>query len=724
MADATTVLPEVQFGFSSTGDPATVFAVVHAHVSEGLSEVYEGVLDLATVTVDAALEALLDQPCTFTMGRPPLVRSVRGVVRRVDDLGVVDGAASGVAAVIAKRLVRVYVVPALWRLSQRVNYRVFQNKQVVDVVREVFRDAGVYQGALLDDSGLQRRYAVREYCVQFRESELAFVLRLLENDGITFYFRHDGATETLVLTDALATLAPVATFDGLPIAVRGPEQATASVESIRHFHWFRRLEPTRAVLEDYDFTRPAWRATSTSPVNGTDAREVFDYPGPYTLGGYSNPAYSTDDGAELALDRMSERVSDQRVGRGESNVTGLTPGFTFESLDFPAEVLAVTHVEHSGHAPELLLNDPTQTQNGLDRYHNEFHCVAVSVPYRPARSTPQPSVRGPQTATVVGPAGEEIYTDEHGRIKIQFHCDRRGTRDEHSSAWVRVGQVWAGRGWGFMFIPRINMEVIVHFLDGDPDRPLVTGCVYNGDHDRPYALPAEKTKSTIKTKTSPGPEGADKHNELRFEDLAGHEEVFIHAQKDFNEVVEHDHTTLVKRNQGNHVRNNQSETIGCDQSLAVGRDRTKTVGRDETVTVERDESVTIKRNRWTEVQGFDLLHVVGNQDQTVDGPGGAAFHVTGEYNVDATEKISFTVDGTSKITMLPGSIEVENPTRVTLKSGGSTVTVTPGKVALDSGGGASVELDGANIKIKATGNIDIEATAFVNIKGAMVRINS
>ncbi len=715
-------LPEVSFTFTSTGDAATTYAVVHAHVSEGLSELYEAVLDLVTSTHEPPLDALLDAPCTFAMTRAPVTRFVRGVVRRVDDLGLADGSLT-TGGGVPRRVLRVYVVPALWRLSQRVNYRVFQGKDAVDIARELFADAGIYQGGELDASGLQRRYAVREYAAQFKESELAFVQRLFEHEGITFYFKHEGATETLMLTDALSTLVAASTMDGLPVAVRGPEQATASVESVRHFHWYRRMEPTRATLKDYDFTRPAWDATHMNPVGGAATREFFDYPGPYALGGYASPAYSTDDGTELVLDRINEHQSDQRVGRGDSNVTGFTPGKNFASLDFPAEPLAITHVEHACHAPELMLGDMTQLQRGLDRYRNEFHCVAQSVAFRPPRVTPRPVVQGPQTAVVVGASGEEIYTDEHGRIKVQFHWDRRGARDEHSSAWVRVSQLWAGRGWGFMFIPRVGMEVVVHFLDGDPDRPLVTGCVYNGDHDRPYPLPDEKTKSTIKTKTSPGPDGANKYNELRFEDLADHEEVFIHAQKDFNEVVEHDHSTLVKRNQRNHVRCNQTENVDGDQSLTVGHDRTKHVCHDETVTIDHDQTVLIKNDRWVTVHDYDSLHVEGNQDISIDGPAGAALHVIGKYGVDATEEINLSVDNTATLVMKPDSIDLEAPARTKLKSGGASVTVTPGKVTLDSGGGATIELSGGNVKINAAGQIDIEAAGFVNIKGAMVRIN-
>jgi type VI secretion system secreted protein VgrG len=268
------------------------------------------------------------------------------------------------------------------------------------------------------------------------------------------------------------------------------------------------------------------------------------------------------------------------------------------------------------------VGDARSSESEEERYHNRFTAVAADVQWRPRRTLPRPRIRGIQTAIVTGPAGEEIHTDEHGRVKCQFHWDRLGTMDDHSSCWIRVMQTWAGNGWGTWILPRIGMEVIVSFVDGDPDRPVVTGCLYNGDNRPPYSLPEQKTKSTYKSNSSLGGGG---YNEFRFEDKKGDEEIFTHAQRDYNEVVEHDHNTLVHNCQTNTVDIDQTENIHQNQFLTVDINRTKNVGLNETTnigqtrneTVGLDEFIMITQHRSKMVGANETVMVGQNRTESV-----------------------------------------------------------------------------------------------------------
>jgi type VI secretion system secreted protein VgrG len=275
----------------------------------------------------------------------------------------------------------------------------------------------------------------------------------------------------------------------------------------------------------------------------------------------------------------------------------------------PEQRYVVTRVEHEGVAPEELLQGTHDDPRVTDRYKNRFQCVPVETPWRPSRNAPRPVIAGLQTALVVGPAGEEIYTDEHGRIRVQFHWDRHGRRDAHSTCWIRVIQgPWSGAGWGFQFIPRVGMEVAVSFLDGDPDRPVVTGALYNGQNRVPHALPAEKTRSAIRTQSSPNSQG---YNELRFEDRAGAEEVYVHAQRDLVEEVLHCHSTRVGATQQNVVLASQVERVGHDVDVVVGRDQRLHVEGRREVTVSGGESLKTLEGRESVTTAFSVDRVEG-----------------------------------------------------------------------------------------------------------------
>jgi type VI secretion system secreted protein VgrG len=365
-------------------------------------------------------------------------------------------------------------------------------------------------------------------------------------------------------------------------------------------------------------------------------------------------------------------------------------------------------------------------------YTNSLDVIPADVPYRPPQPH-RPSMPGPETATVVGPAGEEIHTDRHGRIKVQFHWDRQGQNDEHSSAWIRVAQGWAGTGWGFVFIPRIGMEVIVSFLGGDPDRPVVTGCLYNGTHPPPYTLPDEKTKSTIKTNSSLGGGGS---NELRFEDKKGSEEVYIHAEKDFNEVVEHNHSTRVKNCQTNTVDVDQTETIHGEQTITVHKDRTKILKANENVfvdgmrtetvkltetliledsrqtTISFDETLTIERDREMRVTGKDTEVITGGRTTIIKG---------------SADEL-YVQDGQSRVTHVDGQFQTKVAGKYQLVQGDSEKFILNGEGWWESAKQIKVLVAGkaANIKMSDSGNIEIGATSEIVIhvnKSSYIKIS-
>jgi type VI secretion system secreted protein VgrG len=332
------------------------------------------------------------------------------------------------------------------------------------------------------------------------------------------------------------------------------------------------LRPGKYALTDYNFETPstslAVNVASTINVGGNGKYEVYDYPGEYL---------KKAQGERLAKIRMEEEEAPHVVVSGSGSCRAFTPGYRFDLAGhYSAEMdkcYVLTEVQHVASVGESYSGGRADAR---ESYSNHFICIPHDVPFRPARVTPKPTVQGPQTAIVVGRSGEEIYTDKYGRVKVQFHWDREGKRNENSSCWVRVSHPWAGKGWGAVAIPRIGQEVIVDFLEGDPDQPVITGRLYNAEQMPPYALPANQTQSGIKSRSSKGGDG-ENFNEIRFEDKKGDEELYIHAEKDENTVVEHD--------QGIAVGNDRAESIKRDRRLEVGRDKLEKVNRDKSIQV-------------------------------------------------------------------------------------------------------------------------------------------
>ena len=594
-------------------------------------------------------------------------RHFHGIVTRFASTGARDGFASYEAT----------VHPWLWLLTRASNCRIFQDKPVPAIVKEV---CDAYGGVVALSAGsLSGDYPALPYCVQYRETDFDFACRLLEGAGIYFYFTHDADKHTMVLADSYGAHAQIGGYGGLKFA-DGAQRAGPREERVTSWSAGGEIQSSSYVLNDFDFEKAAASSSgglvATANIAagfGQAAYEMFDYPGNYALAA---------DGNALARARIESLHGQCEQISAQTDARGLFPGGMFTLAEHPREdqnrAYLITSISYS-----ISGNDYASGAGAAGGLEVQCSLTAIGkeFAFRPLPVVARPVVYGPQTAMVVGKAGEEIWTDKYGRVKVQFHWDRAGKDDENSSCWVRVAQGWAGKGWGAMSVPRIGMEVIVSFLEGDPDRPLVTGCVYNSDAMPPYALPAEQTKSTFKTSSSQGGEG---FNEIRFEDKKGSEEVFMQAEKDFNRIVKNNDTLKV----GFEVADKGDQTIGIknDQVVEIGNDQKLTVTHDQIETIDNNQTVKIKVDQKLDVGG----------DQTV------------------------AIDGAQKI-KAGTTIVIEAGTSIELKVGGSSIKIEAAKITIKS---PEIEIAAdANAKVKAGAMMDLNAGGILTIGGAMVKIN-
>ena len=495
---------------------------------------------------------------------------------------------------------RAKVVPRLWRLSQVQRSRIFQEMSAPDIVQKVLKEHDVKFKTAFSGS-----YLPREYCVQYRESDLDFISRLLEEEGIFYFFDTEQNVHTMVLGDSPSANEAIA--GEARIAFRQKTMMVAAADSIDEFTAAAEVRSNAVMLRDFNFLQPALDLSSKASANESPPLEIYDYPG-----GYGD--------ASLGKIRSKVRLEEQRARSqtvaGSSVCRRLSAGRVFELDEHPVASLnqkyLLVSVDHRGRQPEAVIGGAAELPPGeQEGYRADFVGQPSSVPFRPERGTDRPIIAGPQTAIVVGPAGEEIYTDAHGRIKVQFHWDRAGKKDDKSSCWIRVSQAWAGAGWGSLYLPRIGQEVVVEFLEGDPDRPVVIGSVYNGVNPAPLDLPAEKTKSTLRSASTPGSNGA---NELRFEDAAGEEEIFLHAQKDLNIVIKNDKTQKIGHNEQLNVEGNRSRAVTGNQALEVKKDDSSTILGNQTLSVGADRSTVVGGNHTEVVTGSQSIGVGGSQN--------------------------------------------------------------------------------------------------------------
>ena len=549
------------------------------------------------------------------------------------------------------------VVPWLWFLTRQADCRIFQNLAVPDIITKIFEPFEFKDYKL----NLKSSYPTLEYCVQYRETSFNFVSRLMEEFGIFYYFDHTAqGKHTMVLADQSSNL-PACT--GSPISYETKVGGLADPEVIDNWHVGQEVKTGKYSVTDYNFETPSTSLLANDPtvlnLSVSKSLELYDYPGLHT---------TRDEGDTVAKVRMQEEEAGYMVVSGAGNARGLMSGFSFTLKNHYRSDQntnhVVTEVRHFGSAGQSYTAAGT---SGGETYSNHFVCIPASVPYRPPRVTPKPFVQGPQPALVVGKSGEEIWVDKYGRVIVQFYWDRLGQKNENSSCWIRVSQPWAGGNWGAMWIPRIGQEVLVSFLEGDPDRPVITGRVYNADQMPPYELNKYQTRSTFMSRSSKSG-GSSNYNELRFEDLKGQEQIFMNAEKDMDLRVENDSREYIGANRHLIVTSNQQEKVNADKHLqVVGNHFEKISG---------NMSLQVTGSQMESVTGNKSLSVTGNQSESV----------TGNVSLSVTQGKSDSITMGYAMTAMSihltanAGIVIECPAGITLKSAASSVDISPGGV--------------------------------------------
>lgn len=619
----------------STPLGATALTLVSFEGSERISEPFAFTLEAKASIAFVDPKKLIGKPADVTLrGGDGEQRTFNGIVARLTQ---------------GSSLCTLELRPWLWLLTLSRNNRIFQKLAIPDIVKKVFADYDI--AAMRSDLVLS--YDKIDYCVQYGESDFAFVSRLMEAAGVAYYFEQKPGRHTMVLVDDPAKFAACPNAASVPWLALGTGNEWLSDARIEDATLEQRAVADGFKATDYNFVTPATALLST-----VGKGKVYEYPGGFTL---------KAEGDATSKRRAEELAALALQLHGGSPLRHLASGTAFTLTGHPATEFNKKYVllEVVHHAERR-------------SYSNRFSAFPASVPFRPPRTTPRPRIAGSQTAIVVGPSGKEIWTDEYGRIKVQFHWDQLGKNDADSSCWVRVAQSWSGKNWGAFSLPRVGQEVVISFLEGDPDRPLVTGSIYNGDNPVPYALPDNQTRSTMKTQSTPSATG---FNELRFEDKAGEEEVFVQAQKDLTITV----------------LNNASETVKKDRTVTVQ---------------EGNDAFTVSKGNWTtSIAKGDATHgVKGNSTITIDGD--AAETVKGDAKQTVSGNLTINVTGNVTI-KASGSVAVESGTGMTIKGGTS--------VAIEAG--TALTLKGLSVEVKASASGSFDGGGMLELKGGLVKLN-
>ncbi|HSC31902.1 MAG TPA: type VI secretion system tip protein VgrG [Gemmatimonadaceae bacterium] len=668
--------------------------------SEGISMPFRFDLSLCALS-DAQVDAkkLIAQPMTITIAdaEGDVSRHINGVVSSFAQTG------SDSTFV----WYRAQLVPTLSLLTRRADIRIFQQKTVTDVIEAVFKDANIEY-----DLNITGSYQPLDYCVQYRETDFAFVSRLMEEYGIFYYFKHTESKHTLVVADASSAHQ---TVPGQSSArFHSTASGSSDVDVVSSWELVHEFRAGKYTLTDYNFETPSTSLSVSEPttikLGDNDAYELYDFPGAYGKKG---------DGDTLARVRMQEQEARVSTASGSGSCRAFTPGYRFTLSEHPQSAnngsYVLTVVSHSGSNGSYIAGNDGSSPH----YWNTFNCIPFETPYRPERVTPRPAAYGLQSAVVVGSGGEEIWVDKYGRVKVQFFWDRLGKDNEQSSCWVRVAQPWAGKQWGFVAWPRIGQEVLVAFESGDPDRPIIVGSLYNAEQMPPYELPANQTQTGIKTHSSKGG-GSDNFNELRFEDKKGSEMITVQAEKDLS--------TVVKNNETREVRNTRTTTIQSDDVKTIKK------GKDETTLDEGDHSTMLKKGTHSLILQDGKSQVwLQKGDKTLDMDDGSysadltqGNHKTHLANGDHSIEIDVgdmkvaVHTGDQKTVCDAGSISFEALEQIELKVGGNSVKISQQGITIS---GMMVSIEG-QIQCEMKGMMtSISADAMLQAKGAITMIN-
>jgi type VI secretion system secreted protein VgrG len=619
--------------------------LVRMHAHEALSQPFVYELELVSESFDIKSEDLLNQSVTVhveTVNKE--LRHFNGVCTRFSYAG-----ARGRYAAY-----RATLRPWLWLLTHQIGNAVFQDKNIPDLVSLMFRLNGFKD---VEPVKLSGTYDKREFVVQYRESLFDFVSRWLEHEGIHYSFKHEDGSHKLQLADDSTSGSTVSQYEEL--SYRPPMRSGR--EETDHFEdWGESSDVITEVcaVDGYNFKQPRVNLLRTKevPQEKQAARVALRAP----------DTHLTPEVGDRYAQLHSEVLrAGKTVFEGSGNVRGLHPGALFKLADHPRKAL---NQQYCVISTDLVVEaGEFESSHASAPFHirSRVRAIEASVPFRPAHRTPRPVAAGPESAVVVGTEGSEISTEKYGRIRVQFHWDKEHEKNEDSSCWMRVAQPWAGADFGFQFIPRVGHEVLVSFLNGDPDQPVVVGSVYNDDNQPPFKLDKHCTQSGIRTRSSKGG-GKEQYNELRFEDDKGHEEVYLQAERNLRELVKNDHQTQVNANQKNTVDKDQTEEIKGKQALTV--------------------------------KGIRTVHVEGSQSTTVDGNAaadgvsGSKLAITGDYKVDVSQTISIQAPVSIRLECGASSILIE-PTKISVIAGGQAVLVLDTNVALESAAGSALKVD-------------------------------
>ena len=639
---------EPNFKINVEGLPEGELKLLRFRGREGLSQLFHFEIEAVCEDANLKFDDIVGKAAVIGIAGLEGDRFVHGIVCELEE-GIVGDTWTGY---------RIQFVPRVWRLAQRQNCRIFNdNLTAPDIITKVLDEAGVPSTAYR--SSLKANYAAREICVQYNETDWDFCCRLMEEEGIFFFFEHTEKDHVLVLADDRSAHAPI-TGPKATLPLLDPSSGVPEEEYVGRFRFAQKIRSGAVATTDYNFKRPSTNLDNAKKGDADDDLEVFEYPGRFD---------TSDVGKRLVDVRLEEHQSIRRVAVGHSVSPRLIPGskFTLEKHareDFNVEWL-VTEVVHQGSEPSVLGADAAKISAADEpEYTNEFRAIKADVLFRPLRVTPRPQIFGTQTAVVVGPENEEIYTDEHGRVRLKFFWDRFSKADDKASAWVRVAQTMAGAGWGSVFLPRCGQEVLVSFLDGDPDRPVVVGSVYNADQAPPYTLPDAKSKTVFKSSSV----GADGFNELRFDDEGGEEQVFLYAQKNMDVRVKEDRYELIEKS--SHTK--------------VAEDHVTLIENERHANVKADDVAEVGGDRHLNVKGKQAIEVTGTHSFVVKGD------VAEEFKGNHSEKVAMNY-------FLKGmGVVIEAQSGITLKCGGGSIVIDPSGVTIK---GPMMTLDGNMVRI-------------------------
>lgn len=609
----------LQFTLTALNLPPMTFSVASFELHEALSFPFILNVELASKNPMIDFASVLDEDATLTVWRDGVPeRSVSGMVASFEqgDTG------------FHRTRYSMVIRPALWRTTLRRNSRIFQQQSVQEILDVLMKENGNIDYAY----AFRYPHAVREFCVQYQETDFEFIQRLTAEEGIFYYFEFEGNSHKLIFTDDVS-----AQSDGVVLPYNPHKKAQAKEVCINTFRRTEHVRTAKVKLKDYTFKNPVWPAEFSKQAKDLEHQrptyEHYDFPGRFK---------DEQQGADFTRYRLESLRNDAQQGEGESNCFKLHPGELFTLTRHPRidlnkrwQIITVTHI---GSQPQAL-EEEAGTKGGTT-LTERFTFISDKQTWRPL-SLPKPQIDGPQIAIVVGPEGEEIYTDKYGRVRLRFLWDRYAKGDDTSSCWIRVSQAWAGKGWGFMAIPRIGQEVIVDFLNGDPDQPIVIGRTYHANNLPSLGLPGAKTQTAFRSNTHKG----KGYNELRFEDENGRQEVVIHAQRDMNTTVLHNstsnisvnHTFNVGNNENIEIKNNQKIKVGVNQNISIGSNQTIHVGNnmslnagDKIELICGNSSITLLSNGHITIKG-KFIETIGEDKCSIN---------TKAMSVEATDTYS------------------------------------------------------------------------------------